>query len=427
MPRRRRTAREAAAARRARGQARVDRRGAPLDGWPHPDARRDRGRHAPVPSHDSGRGIGGAARQAGARFADVLPYLNERGRSIAVMQSNSSFTVGGSLSVNCHGWQHDRPPIASTVRSFRLMRADGSVVRCSRDENAELFSLALGGYGMFGIILDVDLETVPNETYTLDRYFADASGFRAAFEEHGARTDVGMCYGRLDVSPDHFLESAILNVFVRAPAAPTPAPPLAEPSIPYLKRLVFRGQVGSAYGKRLRWMLERRVDEMLASGGTVWRNQLLAEEVGIYEGRSASSTDILHEYFVPRDRFADFVADMRGIIPARNGDLLNVTIRMVERDDDAFLRYADQPMFSLVLLFAQPRTPDGDASMEGLTRELIDAAYARGGRYYLPYRLAATKKQLDACYPQARAFFDAKRRYDPGELFQSKFYARYGR
>ncbi len=72
------------------------------------------------------------------------PWLDERGYSVAIMQSNNDFSVGGSLSVNCHGWQHNRPPIASTVESLRLMQADGSVVRCSREENRELFSLVLG-------------------------------------------------------------------------------------------------------------------------------------------------------------------------------------------------------------------------------------------------------------------------------------------
>ena len=85
------------------------------------------------------------------------------------MQSNNAFSVGGSLSVNCHGWQFDRPPIASTVESFRLMQADGTIVRCSRKENQELFSLALGGYGLFGIILDAELRVVPNERYRLEQ------------------------------------------------------------------------------------------------------------------------------------------------------------------------------------------------------------------------------------------------------------------
>lgn len=38
--------------------------------------------------------------QAGARWQDIIPWLDQRGRSIQVMQSNNSFSVGGSLSVN---------------------------------------------------------------------------------------------------------------------------------------------------------------------------------------------------------------------------------------------------------------------------------------------------------------------------------------
>ena len=100
----------------------------------------------------------------GAIWSDVLAYLDPLGRSVAIMQSNDSFTVGGSVSVNCHGWQHGRPPIASSVRSFRILLADGQLLECSREENAELFSLALGGYGLFGILIDVDLEVVAERT-----------------------------------------------------------------------------------------------------------------------------------------------------------------------------------------------------------------------------------------------------------------------
>ena len=88
------------------------------------------------------------------------------------MQSSHNFTVGGSLSVNCHGWQHDRPPVASSVESFRLLKADGQIIVCSRESESELFRLVLGGYGLFGVILDVDLRLARTlklrEHYTLD-------------------------------------------------------------------------------------------------------------------------------------------------------------------------------------------------------------------------------------------------------------------
>ncbi|MFT5478670.1 MAG: FAD/FMN-containing dehydrogenase, partial [Planctomycetota bacterium] len=106
---------------------------------------------------------------------------------------------------------------------------------------------------------------------------------------------------------------------------------------------------------------------------------------------------------------------------------LNLTVRDVREDDDSLLRYADQDMFGLVMLLHQQRTPAAEQAMGALTRRLIDAAHALSGRYYLPYRPHATREQFERAYPMAREFFEAKRRYDPDELFTSRFYDRYGR
>jgi FAD/FMN-containing dehydrogenase len=157
----------------------------------------------------------------------------------------------------------------------------------------------------------------------------------------------------------------------------------------------------------------------------VSRNQLLSDPVALYQNRSADSTDILHEYFIPPDRFADFLQQMREIMPRYDADLMNLTVRHVLADDDAFLRYADREMFSLVLLFNQKRTDQAESQMQALTRALVDAALAVGGRHYLPYRLHATPEQFDRAYPQGSEFFDLKRKHDPGELFQNQFYLKY--
>ena len=78
------------------------------------------------------------------------------------MQSNHDFGVAATFSVNAHGWPVPYGPFGSTVRSLRLMLADGTVVTCSRTENQELFQLAMGGYGLFGIILELEVDMVEN-------------------------------------------------------------------------------------------------------------------------------------------------------------------------------------------------------------------------------------------------------------------------
>lgn len=361
---------------------------------------------------------------AGALWRDIIPFLDRRGLSVAVMQSNNSFTVGGSISVNCHGWQYGRSPIASTVVSFRLMKADGSIVRCSRTENKELFSLALGGYGLFGVIIDVELQVIPNERYRLEQHLVSAVEALSTFDAQVRdRPDLQMVYARMNVVPATFLDEVIINAFF---ADTGEIPALKKPGIAGLKRAIFRGSADSDYGKQLRWRAETKIQPLLA-GEHFSRNQLLNEGVEVFQNRSEENTDILHEYFVPRRHLAGFVETLREIIPRHKGDLLNVTIRSVDQDRDTFLRYATEPLIALVMLFVQDRTDAGDVRMANMTQELIESALQYEGRYYLPYRLHATKEQFHRAYPQARDFFARKREHDPGELFQNQFYQKYGK
>jgi FAD/FMN-containing dehydrogenase len=366
---------------------------------------------------------------SGAKWSDIVPYLDTRHCSVAVMQSNNDFTVGGSISVNCHGWQPNHAPIASTVESFRLMLADGRVVECSREQNRELFSLVLGGYGLFGILLDVRLRVVQNERYRPETELIDADRYATRFNERvNMVNDIGMVYGRLCVVPgeDRFLREALMTSFHRAQCAENEIPSLAAGEWRELRRSVFRAQIGSDKGKIYRWRAEKNLAEQLA-GKFVSRNQLLNEGVSTYQERNSDRTDILHEYFIPPARLADFLEKARRIIPRHDCDLLNVTVRNVREDHDSFLRYADGELFSLVMLFNQERTLEADRRMESLTQELIDAAIECDGRYYLPYRLHATREQFVKCYPQAAAFFELKHKYDPEDVFVNQFYLKYGK
>ena len=86
--------------------------------------------------------------------------MDQQGLAVQAMQSINIFPIGGALSVNAHGIAHSPGPVASTVKSLRIMLGNGEIKSASPTENAELFRLALGGYGLFGVILDADLRVV---------------------------------------------------------------------------------------------------------------------------------------------------------------------------------------------------------------------------------------------------------------------------
>lgn len=266
---------------------------------------------------------------------------------------------------------------------------------------------------------------MPNERYRLEQFIVPVNESLTTFDaEIKDRPDVRMVYARLGIVPERMFEEVIINAFFHE--ADGPIPPLEQAGLADLRRAMFRGSADSDYGKELRWSAETRLQPLLA-GKIFSRNQLFNEGTDVFQNRSSDTTDILHEYFVPRDRAASFVASMREIITRRKANLLNVTVREVNEDQDTFLRYADQPMLAFVMLYVQEKTPAGEQDMAELTTELIDAALRHGGRYYLPYRLHASPEQFARAYPQAAEFFELKRKYDPDELFQNQFYVKYGK
>jgi FAD/FMN-containing dehydrogenase len=289
-----------------------------------------------------------------------------------------------------------------------------------------LFSLALGGYGLFGVILDAKLRVVPNERYEMHQYVMPTDQFLSAWERALSQSPgLGMALGRLSVVPEDFLNEAEIYTFKPAPSPDGELPAVSGPGSEKFSRLLFRGSVDSDYGKKLRWEAETELLSHVV-GKYFSRNELLNQPAELLENRTADSTDILQEYFVPRPAFDDFVSRMRAIIPQNNGNVLNVTLRDVREDPDTFLRYADRDMIALVLLFNQPIANAAESRMRLLTEQLINAALAEGGRYYLPYRLEATPRQFNQAYPRAKQFFALKRHYDPDGLFQNEMYTKYG-
>jgi FAD/FMN-containing dehydrogenase len=361
---------------------------------------------------------------AGARWRQVIAALDPIGFSPTVMQSNHDFGVAATLSVNAHGWPVPHGPFGATVRSCRVMLASGELVTCSRTAEPELFSLVTGGYGLLGVIVDLDVTMVPNARLSPTYEFlpAERLGPRMVAAITGDPT-VPMAYGRLAVDDRRFLRESLLITY--RPLAGTPPALTSGGFMVTMSREVFRAQIGSDRAKRARWYAET-VAGPKASSGIASRNRLLNEPVANLAGRDRTRTDILHEYFLPAEGLETFLAACRKIIPASRQDLLNVTLRYVEEDRTSVLAYArGGPRVAAVMLFSQRMARADDEDMAAMTRRLIDAALDAGGSFYLPYRLHARPDQLVRAYPRVAEFRERKRHWDPGLLFQNSLWTAY--
>ena len=76
----------------------------------------------------------------------------------AVVPGTMFPTLGGCLAANVHGKNNYRAgPIGEHVVEIDLVTARGETLRCSAQENANLFHAVIGGFGLFGAIVRVKL------------------------------------------------------------------------------------------------------------------------------------------------------------------------------------------------------------------------------------------------------------------------------
>ncbi len=96
------------------------------------------------------------------------------------------------------------------------MLSNGRVVKCSRTENRELFSLAPGGYGLFGVILDVKLRVMENEIYQVERHVVPLEDALTTFDrKFRGRGEIQLVYAHLNIARGSFLEDVILYGYRR--------------------------------------------------------------------------------------------------------------------------------------------------------------------------------------------------------------------
>lgn len=373
--------------------------------------------------------------QPGARWHDIQDLLHPR-FAVKAMQSTDIFSVGGSLSVNAHGMDHQAGSVAGSIRSMRVMLADGSVTTCSPAENTELFRHVVGGYGLFGVVLEATLDIVDNAVYRTSREIIKSDDFPTFFAEVlEPNRAIGLFYGHLSTAPGNFLEDMIVYRYDKvADQPPADQPAIGEPGSVGLKRVIINLAKWGSLFQELKWFTEKTLEPQfesctvarttaMAEGEAclVTRNNPMHDSVPYLFNDLLDETDILHEYFIPRAAYNPFIAEAREILRNQSLPVLNASVRIVHKEDVA-LNYAPEPAYSLVLYINQPTDADGNARMRALTRALIDVTIKHGGRFFLPYQLHYTGKELLASYPELPSFLAKKRQYDPGELFSSTFY-----
>jgi FAD/FMN-containing dehydrogenase len=387
-----------------------------------------------VVSFDENNGL--LTVQAGIRWPELLEYLErvQQGKSpqwgIRQKQTGADrLSIGGALAANAHGRGLRFKPMIGDVESFTLVDARGRVLTCSRSENRELFRLAIGGYGLFGVIVEVKLRLMRRMKLERVVQVIKLDDLVPAIER---RIADGYMYGdfQFDIDPGSpgFLTQGVFSTY---------KPVDLETSIPSRQKQLQMSDWAELF--YLAHTDKKRAFEAYAryylstNGQIYWSDtHQLAEYLDEYHVAldkrlppGGQGTEMISEVYVPRESLANFMKDVARDLRASKANVIYGTIRFIEPDDESFLPWARSRYASIIFNLHTAHTPAALEKTAADFRGLITRAMQYGGSYYLTYHHWASRDQVEACYPQFVQFLKAKRKFDPDERFQSDWYRFY--
>jgi FAD/FMN-containing dehydrogenase len=361
---------------------------------------------------------------AGATWKEVQAAANEHGLAVQVMQASNVFSVGGSISANCHGWDHKMGAIANTIRSLTIVDAEGNLQRLTPQD--ELFGYVVGGYGMFGVIVEAELALTDNEElFQFAEPIAPKDYARYFEEQILPNPHLRMHLYRLSLKPGSLLQEGYAENFsVKGPAAPSTALADEPENGTTLHRILMQVARNSPYARGLFWDSQVKEMSKMTRGK---RNEIMRPPIlAAFANNSRARAEWLQEYFVPKEQLADFLAFLGQVLNENEVALLNASVRFVRKDDKAKLGYASQgDRFAVVLFFSQSLNKEEVEKTQTWVRQVIDYLGHVGGTFYLPYIHFATQEQFAKCYPAAAQVAEKKREIDPEASFANGFYQDY--
>ncbi len=386
---------------------------------------------------DEERGL--LTMEAGAMWPDVVRATRDLARSEqrhAIRQKQTgadTLTLGGAVACNAHGRGLLMGPIGEDVESLTLVDADGNVVECSRDREAELFRLVIGGYGLFGVVVRVTLRLCPR--LKLQR-LVDIIDIDDAVNAVYRRVADGCVYGdfqyAIDSRDDSFLRRGVMACYRPAPydaAVDDETENLTREDWLQLLELAHRHKAAA---------FSKYAQHYLATHGRVyWSDTMqLSTYIPDYSeflasrglmGDGVQESLLIGEQYVPPGRIIEFLERSRAVLRETGVEDIYGTIRAIRRDETSFLPWAREDFACVIFNLRTPHTSTGIERTDETFRKLTDASLDLGGGFYLTYHRAATAEQVNRAYPQFREFLAKKEQYDPSGVFQSDWYRHYRR
>lgn len=356
---------------------------------------------------------------AGITWSDVIKYLNKYGLAPMILQSYCSFSVGGSISVNAHGIISDNV-LEKSIVQLKIIDSRGISQTCSRLINSELYSLVVGGYGLFGIIYEVTLKIIPNVNLKLlTMTHLNIDEFVSNYTKILKNPNVAVKLARINILDFDHID---LFIFIKSDSHIISDLSESPNTMSKVSRLLYK------------WIYPTKLGKMFRSydiNSNTTLNELIYESAQplceLYSPLiTLNVSHVLQEYFIPTRYIKSWMLYLKKYFDNydyNSCNLLNITIRFIKQDSVSFLKYArDKHMFAFVFYFRITNNNHGQCELKKINRDLVNFALRCKGTFYLPYCIHYTKEQIYKSYPNVDQFIAYKKLYDKQNRFSNTWY-----
>ena len=347
---------------------------------------------------------------SGCNWHDITEYLLNQQRAVAVCQSYFNFSVGGSISVNCHGRDVQFGSIANSIVNLKVMLSNGDIIFCDRTTNYELFKGVIGGYGLLGIILEVTLMTTAN-------FKIKCIVVKSTFIPTTIMNNDVIFYSA-NIYPTKLND--IYNYYwIKTNEHPT-NPNLIKCTDQKYFLVKFLEQI-----LRLSVLFRRfrAIAEPLKDNNRIhYKSYEIGDDVQQHQPfMKHPNTSLLQEYFIPKKYIENFLFVLRTHIYLIN--ILNISVRFVKKNHDSVINHTPVDSYSVVLYFTVVNNSLFFDNFYKFTDIMMNETIKFNGKFYLPYFRSYSKEKIWKMY--SKEFFEIiklKKKYDPKYMITNEWF-----
>jgi xylitol oxidase len=335
---------------------------------------------------------------AGMTYGQLCPLLDAKGFALHNLASLPHISIAGACSTATHGSGEKNGNLASGVAGIEMVRADGDLVKLSRESEPATFTGAVVGLGALGVITKVTLNIQP--TYKMKQYVYENMPLGNATENFDAIEASGYSVSLFT----DWRNKNVNEVWIKT---------RLEPGQEFKATQEFFG--GKLATKDLHPIAEISAENCTEQMGVAgpWYERLPHFKMGF---TPSAGKELQSEYFVPRHHAVEAILAVERLHEQVSPHLLITEVRAIAADDLWMSPCYRQDCVTIHFTWKQD-WPAVSKLLPMIEKELAPFQ----GRPHWGKLFTTSPAVLKSMYPKMPEFVQMSKQFDPQGKFRNEF------